>query len=261
MENIIEIKNLSKEFTLYNSQKEKLFGLFLPKKYGKRFKALKNIDFSARKGETIGFVGINGSGKSTLLNIIAGIAPESSGEMKIEGKTSMISTGEEFKPTLTGRENLEMRCLMLGFSKKEIEKMEKDIITFAEIDDLHMDQPVKSYSSGMKARLGFAISVTVNPDILIIDEALSVGDQTFAMKCLKKIKEFQADGKTIIFVSHNHGQVKEFCDKVLWLEYGVVKEFGDTKTVMKHYEEFIKFYKSLNEKEKSEYQRKNKYEK
>jgi teichoic acid transport system ATP-binding protein len=141
---------------------------------------------------------------------------------------------------------------MLGFSKKEIRELEPEIIEFADIGKF-IEQPVKSYSSGMRSRLGFAISVTVNPDILVIDEALSVGDQTFADKCLKKMNEFKAKGKTIFFISHALGQVKKFCEKALWLEYGEVKEYGKINEVMPHYEEFLKKFKNMSKEEKQKY--------
>lgn len=258
MEYAIEVKNVQKKFKLYKNQKERLFDLLLPKSYGEDFYALKGVDFKAEKGDTIGFVGVNGSGKSTLLNIIAGISPQSDGEVKVNGETALISVSTGFKEALTGRENLEMKCLMLGFSKKQIEEMEDEIIEFSELGRF-IDQPTKSYSSGMKARLGFAISVMVNPDILIIDEALSVGDATFAKKCLDKVKEFQEKGKTIIFVSHSAPQIKQFCNKVLWLEYGSVKQFGPVEETMKAYEAFIKSFEKLSATEKKAYQEKHKF--
>src|SRR5699024_1026451 len=147
-----------------------------------------------------------------------------------------------------------LKLLMLGFNKKEIKALEQDIIDYSELGDF-IDQPVKSYSSGMRSRLGFAISVNVDPDILIIDEALSVGDKAFAEKSLAKMKEFKARGKTMIFVSHSVGQMKKFCDKILWLEYGRVKEYGDVQTVMPNYELFIKQWKKLTEKGRAQYRK------
>lgn len=255
MEFAIEVKNVTKKYKLYKNNKERLLDLISPNGYGEDFYALNDISFQAKKGETVGFVGINGSGKSTLLNIISGILPETSGQVQINGQVSLISVSSGFKGTLSGRENIELKCLMLGFSEAEIKEIEPKIIEFAEIEK-HIDQPVKTYSSGMKSRLGFATSVHINPDVLIIDEALSVGDQAFAKKCLNKINEFKRNGKTILFVSHSDAQINQFCDKVAWLEYGKVKEYGPTKDVLKSYQSFIKTFENMTNLEKEAYKQK-----
>lgn len=254
MEYAIDLKNVVKKYKLYKNSKEKILDLLLPKGFGKEFYALRDIDFRAEKGETIGLVGVNGSGKSTLLNIIAGIVPETSGYIDVKGEVSIIAVAKGLKPNLTGRENIELKCLMLGFSERKIKAIEEDIISFSELGEF-IDQPIKSYSSGMKSRLGFAISVTVNPDILIIDEALSVGDSTFAHKCLEKINDFKSKGKTILFVSHSEAQMKKFCDKILWLEFGKVKKYGEVKEVYDEYKKFSEEYKKMTKKEKEEYQK------
>lgn len=254
----IDLQHVSKEYKLYKNSKERFLDLILPKEYGEPFTALRDVSFQAKRGETIGFVGINGSGKSTLLNIIAGILPETSGQVKTRGQVSLISVASGLKGDLTGRENIELKCLMLGFSKNEIENMEDEIVEFSELGKF-IDQPVKTYSSGMKAKLGFAISISVDPEILIIDEALSVGDKTFAKKCLDKINDFKSNGKTILFVSHSSGQMKEFCDKVLWLEYGKVKEFGVVDEVINNYEKFVKEYQKMSDQEKKNYQQQHKF--
>lgn len=254
MTKAIIVKNVSKRYKLYKDSTERLLDIISPKKYGKSFYALSEIDFVANQGEVIGFVGINGSGKSTLSNIIAGIVPETTGTVTVNGQVAIIAVAAGLKGDLSGRDNIELKLLMLGFNKKEIKELEQAIIDFSELGDF-IDQPVKSYSSGMKSRLGFAISVNVDPDILIIDEALSVGDKAFAEKSLAKMKEFKARGKTMIFVSHSVGQMKKFCDKILWLEYGQVKEYGDVKEVMPNYELFIKQWKELSEKERAQYRR------
>jgi len=237
---------------MYHSSKEKLLDIVLPKSYGEDFYAIQNVDFEAESGDVIGFIGINGSGKSTLSNIIAGIIPQTSGIVEINGKTALIAVNAGLNNQLTGRENIELKCLMLGFSKSEIRKLEPYIIEFADIGKF-IDQPVKSYSSGMRSRLGFAISVNVNPDILVIDEALSVGDQTFADKCFDKMHEFKKQGKTIFFISHSIGQMKKFCDKALWLEYGEVKDYGLIDDVMPKYERFLRDYKKMSLAEKKQF--------
>lgn len=252
MDYAIKLKNVTKKYKLYANRKERILDLLLPKEYGEDFFALNGVNFQAEKGDTIGFVGINGSGKSTMLNIISGVVPETAGEIDVKGQSALISVASGLKGDLTGRENIELKCLMLGFSQEEIKVLEPKIIEFSELGKF-IDQPIKTYSSGMKSRLGFGISINVNPDILIIDEALSVGDTAFSQKCLDKINEFKKQGKTILFVSHSAAQVKEFCDKILWLEYGKVRQYGDTKEVMKEYESFTNWYKKLNAKEKKEY--------
>jgi len=252
MEKAIIARNITKKYKLYNSNKERVLDLISPKDYGEDFYALANVSFEAEKGDVIGFLGINGSGKSTLSNIIAGIVPQTSGTVELNGDANLIAVNAGLKGDLTGRDNIELKCLMLGFNKKQIKEMEPDIIEFSELGKF-IDQPVKSYSSGMKSRLGFAISVTVNPDIFIIDEALSVGDKAFAEKCLAKMKEFKEKGKTMIFVSHSLGQMKEFCDKALWLEFGMVKDFGPIQDILPKYENFIKEWKKKSSKEREQY--------
>lgn len=254
LKTVISVKKLCKKYILYKNPKERLLDLITPKKYGEDFFALSNVDFEAQQGDIIGFIGTNGSGKSTLSNIIAGIVPETSGEVNVQGNTSLIAVASGLNNDLTGRDNIELKLLMLGFNRKEIVDLEPYIIEFSELEKF-IDQPVKSYSSGMKSRLGFSISVNVDPDILIIDEALSVGDKAFAEKSLRKMKEFKEKGKTMIFVSHSLGQMKEFCEKILWLEYGTVKAFGTTDEVIPKYEEFINIYKNLTQKEKQEYKK------
>ena len=258
MESVINLHQITKKYKLYKNNMERFLDLATPLSYGEPFYALHNVDFQAQKGDVIGFIGINGSGKSTLLNIIAGIIPETNGTMEVKGSISLIAVASGLKENLTGRENIELKCLMLGFSKKEIEQLEPSIIAFADIGKF-IDQPVKSYSSGMKSRLGFAISINVNPDILIIDEALSVGDKIFAKKCLDKINELKESGKTILFVSHSNAQVKQFCNKVLWLEYGTVKEFGPTNEVLTSYEKFVTEFNKLSAEEQKKYQEERKY--
>jgi teichoic acid transport system ATP-binding protein len=246
------VKNVYKKYKMHRSPKEKLLDVVLPGGYGEDFYALQDISFTAHQGDVIGLVGVNGSGKSTLSNIIAGVIPPTTGEVTTIGTTSIIAISSGLNNQLTGRENIELKCLMLGFKKKEIKEMEPEIIEFADIGKF-IDQPVKKYSSGMKSRLGFAISVTVNPDILIVDEALSVGDQVFAQKSKNKMFEFKEKGKTIFFVSHSMGQIKEFCEKAVWLEYGEIKQFGPVDEVIPEYEKFLKSYKSMSNEEQKQF--------
>ena len=252
MRNSIIFRNVIKKYKMYKKSSEKLLDIVMPNGFGEDFYALQNIDFTAEKGDVIGIIGVNGSGKSTLSNLIAGVYLPTSGEIEIKGQASLIAISSGLNNQLTGRENIELKCLMLGFSKKEIHELMPEIVEFADIGKF-IDQPVKSYSSGMKSRLGFAISVNIDPDILVIDEALSVGDQTFTDKCLNKMNEFKERGKTIFFISHSIGQVKKFCQKVLWLEAGEVKAYGDIKIVIPEYEKFINEFKKMSKEEKDQF--------
>lgn len=252
MEKSIIARNITKKYKLYHGTKERLLDLVTPSSYGKDFFALTDVSFEAEEGDVVGFVGINGSGKSTLSNIVAGIVPETTGNVETNGQVSLIAVASGLKGDLTGRDNIELKCLMLGFNKSEIQELEPEIIEFSELGEF-IDQPVKSYSSGMKSRLGFAISVNVDPDILIIDEALSVGDKAFAEKSLNKMTEFKQQGKTMIFVSHSIGQMKKFCEKILWLEFGMVKEYGDVDDVIPKYEAFLTRWQKLSKKERDVY--------
>lgn len=255
MTKAIVTKDVVKKYKLYESSKERMLDLISPKEHGDNFFALNGVSFEADKGDVVGFIGINGSGKSTLSNIIAGIVPETSGDVQVNGQPALIAVAAGLNDDLTGRDNIELKCLMLGFTKDEINELEPEIIEFSELENF-IDQPVKSYSSGMKSRLGFAISVKVDPDILIIDEALSVGDRAFADKSLKKMMEFKDQGKTMIFVSHSIGQMKTFCDKILWLEFGRVKAYGDVKDVLPLYEAFLNKWQNMQKEEKDLYRSK-----
>ncbi|ANU27654.1 teichoic acids export ABC transporter ATP-binding subunit TagH [Planococcus versutus] len=253
MGNSVEVKNVSKRYKLYKKQSERILDLLVPyKDYGEDFFALQNVSFTVEEGSIVGLVGINGSGKSTLANIIAGVIPATTGHVTSNGNVALIAVNAGLDGKLSGRENIELKLLMLGFSQKEISEMEDEIIDFAELEKF-IDQPVKTYSSGMKSRLGFSISVRVNPDILIVDEALSVGDKAFSEKSLDKMMEFKEKGKTMFFVSHSISQMKKFCDHILWLEFGVVKEYGPTKEVINKYETFLQEYKALSKTDKKKY--------
>lgn len=248
-------KNISKSYKMYSSPKEKFLDLVLPKGAGKDFYALRDISFKVKKGDIVGLIGLNGSGKSTLSNILGGISMPTTGEIEIKGEAALIAIGLGLNNFLTGIENIEIKALMMGYKKSEIEEIKEEIIDFADIGDF-INQPIRTYSSGMRSRLGFAISVHINPDILVIDEALSVGDPTFTQKCLDKIFEFKQKRKTVFFVSHSISQIKQFCNKVIWLEYGKLKEYGDVNEIVNKYEKYIKYINSMNKEEKKEYKKK-----
>ncbi|RYM02130.1 teichoic acids export ABC transporter ATP-binding subunit TagH [Sporolactobacillus sp. THM7-7] len=252
MEKSVIVNHVTKIYKMYTKTSEKVLDLISPRGCGKSFYALEDVSFEADKGDVVGIIGVNGSGKSTLSNIISGVIPPTSGTVQVNGEASLIAIQSGLNNQLTGRENVELKCLMLGFNKKEIMELAPSIIEFADLGDF-IDQPVKTYSSGMRSRLGFAISIHIDPDILVIDEALSVGDQTFADKCLDKMNAFKKSGKTIFFISHSIGQMKRFCEKALWIQNGKVEDHGLMKDVMPRYEQFIKAYKKMSKAEQHEY--------
>ena len=214
-----------------------------------RFYALKDISFTIPHGEVVGILGTNGSGKSTLSLILAGISQIDEGEMVINGEQALVAINTGLNPQLTGLENINVKGALLGLNKKRIQEITDGVIEFAELGDF-LYQPVKKYSSGMKSRLGFSISLYLNPDIIIVDEALSVGDKGFAQKCLNKMNELKDEGKTIIFISHSLPQVRDFCEKAMWIEGGELKPFGEVNEVCDEYAEYVDFYNSLKKKEK-----------
>ncbi|MED1089112.1 teichoic acids export ABC transporter ATP-binding subunit TagH [Bacillus paramycoides] len=254
MNESVRFYNVTKKYKMHSKNSDKLKDIIYPRGFGEDFYALRNLEFVAQKGDVIGIVGVNGSGKSTMSNLIAGITPPTKGKIDIKGKVALIAIAAGLNNQLSGRENIELKCLMMGLSKEKIEKLTPEIIEFADIGKF-IDMPVKKYSSGMKSRLGFAISVSINPDVLVIDEALSVGDQTFTDKCLKRMNEFKEQGKTIFFVSHSLGQVKTFCTKALWLEYGEIKDYGPIQEIMPKYENFLKEYKAMSREEQQKFKK------
>lgn len=208
---------------------------------GDYFWALKNIDFTVPKGQILGIIGHNGAGKSTLLKLLSRITLPTEGEVRMKGRSSsLLEVGTGFNPELTGRENIFLNGAILGMTRAEIQGKLEEIIAFSGIKH-HIDTPTKRYSSGMKVRLGFAVAAHLEPEILIIDEVLAVGDADFQRKCMGKMKDVASSGRTILFVSHNMLSVKSLCDRVVWIHAGGIREDGDTETVVRNY---LKTYSS-----------------
>lgn len=250
----VKVENVSKIYDINRSRIAKVLSLLT---FGKLYKtkpfyALRDIDFEVNAGDTVGILGLNGSGKTTLSDLIAEATVPSKGKVHINGRTSLIAISAGLNQELTGEENIRIKCLMHGLTEKQIEERFDDILKFSELGEF-IKQPIKNYSSGMKSRLGFAIAIHTDPDILIVDEALSVGDETFANKCIDRMRDFQEQGKTIFFVSHATGQIRQFCNKAVWVQYGEMKAFGEMKDVVKKYAEFVNQYKNLTKDEQIEY--------
>ncbi|MDH6364555.1 teichoic acid transport system ATP-binding protein [Enterococcus sp. PF1-24] len=238
----IEINHLTKKYNMYAKPSDRFKEALSPKRknYHDVFYALNDVNIKVEPGEMIGFIGENGSGKSTLLKIITGVLTPTEGEMKINGNiAALLELGSGFNPEYSGYDNIFLNGMVLGFSREEMENMVDDIIKFADIGD-HLYQPLKTYSSGMTVRLAFAVAINVDPDILIVDEALAVGDLEFQLKCMEKFTEFRNAGKTVLFVSHDVNAVRRFCDRVYWLKHGVVEAEGDTMEITEEYENFLK---------------------
>lgn len=249
----INARYLTKEYDFSKKKSDKLKNFFSFKRNTHAtFWALKGCSFKVYEGESIGIIGTNGSGKSTLSNILSGVMPPTSGYLEINGETSIISIASGLKLPLTGIENIRLKSLMMGLTNEKIDEIIEDIVDFSELGAF-IHQPVQTYSSGMKSRLGFAIAVHQNPDILIIDEALAVGDDAFYQKCLNKMLTFKEQGKTIFFVSHSLAQVERLCDKTIWMHYGEIKHFGPTQEVIKSYKEFNHFIKGVSKEEQEVY--------
>lgn len=237
----ISVKNVSKSYKLYKKPSDRLREVLHPfrKSYHIEFSALKDISFEIPKGQILGIVGKNGSGKSTLLKILTGILTPTTGQVHVDGRISaLLELGAGFNPELTGMENIFLNGSLMGISEKEMLSKVADIIEFADIGEF-IHQPVKMYSSGMFVRLAFAVAINVDPDILIIDEALSVGDIRFQQKCYRKIQDFFEKGKTVIFVGHDLSVINNFCSWCLWINEGQLMRSGPPKEVTKDYTSFM----------------------
>lgn len=238
---VISIKDLSKYYKLYKEPKDRLKEALNPfgKKYHHQFYALKNINLEIKKGEILGIVGKNGSGKSTLLKLICGVLTPSNGAIQVDGKISaLLELGAGFNPEFSGLNNIYFYATILGLSNKEIDEKIDDIIAFADLGEF-INQPIKTYSSGMKARLGFAVAVHIDPEILILDEVLAVGDALFRRKCYAKMEEFFNNGKTIIYTSHDANSVNKLCTRAVFIESGNVLLDGKPKFVTTYYEKYL----------------------
>jgi ABC-type polysaccharide/polyol phosphate transport system ATPase subunit len=234
---LIEFQAVSKSYPIYHAPSDRLKELltFQRARFHEDFWALRDVTFQVRRGETFCIVGENGSGKSTLLQIVAGILAPTSGNARIDGRVSaLLELGSGFNPEFTGRENVYLNAAILGFSTAQVDRIYHKIEEFAEIGDF-INQPVKTYSSGMVVRLAFAVAIHVDPEILIVDEALAVGDIYFRQRCLRKVHELRERGITILFVSHSAGDVKAIGDRAMWLDHGRVKKIGDAGSVVGEY--------------------------
>lgn len=237
----IRVKDISKMYKLFDRNRDRLLdALGVTKKhlYKEHF-ALHHLSFDIKKGETVGIIGTNGAGKSTILKIITGVLSPTEGEVEINGRISaLLELGAGFNPEYNGIENIYLNGTIMGFTKEEIDKRLDDILEFADIGEF-VYQPVKSYSSGMFVRLAFAVAINIDPEILIVDEALSVGDVFFQAKCYKKFEDFKKEGKTILFVSHDLGSISRYCDRVILLNKGEKMEEGSPKKVINLYKRLI----------------------
>ncbi len=234
---VIEFHDVSKSYPIYDSPSDRLKELLTLNRasYHRDFWALQNVSFDVHRGETFCIIGENGSGKSTLLQIVAGILQPTSGTARTNGRVAaLLELGSGFNPEFTGRENVYLNAAILGLSTAEIDQRYAEIEAFAEIGEF-IDQPVKTYSSGMTVRLAFSVAIHVDPDVLLVDEALAVGDIYFRQRCMRKVHELRARGVTILFVSHAIGDVKAIGDRTMWLDNGRIRAIGDTESVVSKY--------------------------
>lgn len=234
---VIQAENIYKSFKVYfdkgQSFKERI--LFANRRKYEMREVLRGINFCVEKGEAVGIIGENGCGKSTMLKLLTKIMYPDKGRIKMEGRvSSLIELGAGFHPDMSGRENIYINAAIFGLTKKEIDSRLEQIISFSELDDF-IDNPVRTYSSGMYMRLAFSVAINVDADILLIDEILSVGDANFQKKCFEKLKELKASGVTIAIVSHDLGTIQNFCDKAIWINQGVIEKYGLPESVVRDY--------------------------
>lgn len=241
MTGVIELRDVSKRFVIRHNRAQslqgKLLGLFHREHRERReeFWALRDISFDVDQGEALALIGANGSGKSTLLKLIAGTMPPTMGRIRVQGRMApMIELGLGFNPDLTGQENVYLNASLYGFTRREIDQVSQAIVQFAEMERF-IDVPMKNYSSGMYVRLAFAIAIHLHPEILLVDEVLAVGDEHFQRKCIRRIRELQNEGKTIVFVSHNAEQVEMVCNRACLLRQGRIAAIGDPREVLSIY--------------------------
>ena len=250
-EPIIKFDHVFKEYTLYKDDRERFKALFVKLKKAKINKALNDVTFTVNRGESVGFIGDNGAGKSTVLKMITGVAHPTSGTVEVHGKVAaLLELTAGFSTEMTGRENIYLKGYILGLNDSYIKTIEERIIDFAQLGD-YIDQPVRTYSSGMKMRLGFAINVNIEPDILVVDEALSVGDASFKKKCRDKINEIIQSGVTVLYVSHNKDSVSEICKRAIYLKKGKVMFDGEVSEAFVKYQEVKEAEKAKKEAEKA----------
>jgi len=234
---VVDFRDVSKSYPIYRRPVDRLWEILTlnRRSFHEDFWALRNVTFDIRRGETFCIIGENGSGKSTLLQVVAGILSPTSGAARVNGKVAaLLELGSGFNPEFSGRDNVYLNAAILGLSEREIDARYRAIEEFAEIGDF-IDQPVKTYSSGMAVRLAFSVAIHVDPEILLVDEALAVGDIYFRQRCMRKVHELRARGVTILFVSHSMGDVKAIGDRTLWIDHGRVRELGPTDMVVARY--------------------------
>ncbi|HJJ13298.1 MAG TPA: ABC transporter ATP-binding protein [Clostridiaceae bacterium] len=241
MQEVIEFKNVTKIYKLFKNDKKRFASLFFKNIKVKEKRAVDNVSLKINKGEAVAIFGKNGAGKSTILKMITGVTFPTEGNVTVNGRVSaLLELTSGFDQEFTGRENIYLKGQILGLKNKEIQELEQTIIDFAELEE-YIDQPVRTYSSGMKARLGFSINVNIKPEILIVDEALSVGDESFKKKCIKKIKEIiLKENVTLLFVTHSTSVAKEFCSRGIVMKQGKIIYDGEIKNAIDNYNKTIK---------------------
>ena len=248
-DSVIQVQNVSKHYLMYDRPEDRLKQMVIPRlrrligrpsgQYFTDFSAIEDISIDVRKGETVGIIGRNGSGKSTLLQMVCGTIHPTSGSVKVSGRiAALLELGAGFSPEFTGRENIFLNAAILGLSRKEAEDRFDDIVRFADIGPF-LDRPVKIYSSGMYVRLAFAVAINIDPDILVVDEALSVGDEAFQRKCFARIEQIRENGATILFVSHGAQTIVQLCDRAILIDRGQKLLDGSPKLVMNQYQRFM----------------------